>query len=202
MKKIQVDHSLLRSNIVMGIDPSINSTGISVYNKIDNTYKYWLIVPEPSNKQKEKQKDFCEFVTYLYYQKFDKLQSKTISYEEKERMKVDNFIKICDYIKEIIIQNTPDVIVIEGVSYGSVGASLIDLAGLNFMLRYLINKMNITYFIISPQTTKKLATGKGNCKKIAVIESFYKENIEVEKLGIKKIDDLADAYFISRYLNV
>ena len=86
----------------------------------------------------------------------------------------------------------------EGISYGSTTKTraVFDLAGLNFMLRYVVVKMGEELIIGTPGEIKKFASGNGNCKKdimIGLFSAIYRD------LDIPKIDDVADSYWMAKY---
>ena len=89
---------------------------------------------------------------------------------------------------------------IEGISYGSTRTTaLADLAGLNYMVRYILNNLRIPSIIISPMENKKLACGIGNADKDVMIASWLK--CQPKMKGVEKLiksDDIADAYFLSQ----
>jgi len=113
--------------------------------------------------------------------------------------------RICN----VVIKYNIDIVVIEGLAFGSVGNVTRNLAGLQFTI---INMLQIPAFVqhipivkIVPATTlKKFATGRGNAKKEEVIDSLPPKIKEIfwDKLGVRKttgMDDMADAYFLAQY---
>ena len=88
----------------------------------------------------------------------------------------------------------------EGVSYGSVnGAALVDLSGLNFAIRMVINELNIPLNIVSPRAVKKFAIANGAADKDVIIKAWKLLDRNISDIIDIKIDDLADSYFIARY---
>ena len=61
-----------------------------------------------------------------------------------------------------------------------------------------IDKENITFFIAPPTHIKKFATGIGNCKKEQIIDLFKIVKKDISTI-LPKVDDIADAYFMSLY---
>jgi len=86
------------------------------------------------------------------------------------------------------------IIYIEGLSYNSKNSCrMLELAGLHYLIRSDMRRINLKYEIIPPATLKKFVTGKGNCKKNLIILYVYKKwNIELSD------DNLADAYSLAR----
>lgn len=177
--------------ITIGIDPSINSTGICVYTK---TPQYYII----SSKQTKKNKAFRHpRITMIFY---DKLEMKDLEYSERENAKSFHILQIINALDWIIHEYNEEIQVrMEGVSYGSKGgASLVDLAGLNFCIREYLMEKNIPFRIVPPTTLKKASTGNANAQKEEMIYMWKKLDPEMESITEIKIDDLADAFFLSR----
>lgn len=171
----------------VGIDPSINSTGICIIKNEKTTF--YNIKPRLTKKEIEIiLPDNFFFVTY------DKTESR------EEIHKTTNFINIADRIEEIVAtQDDEPHIVIEGIAYGSSSSSVCDLAGLNHIIRERLIKYDIE--VVPPAQIKKFATGKGNANKDKMIERFeedYGNGLDT----LVKIDDLADAYWMAKYAKV
>ena len=174
---------------ILGIDQSINSTGICL--KDGDDYRYWLI---PSKMTRSMEKFSNRYISVIPYNK----QSGN-DYITKEIAKTFNIYKICDIIRSIVSAEKPDVICIEGISYGSVGgASVIDLAGLNYCIRMISIGSNIALNIVSPKTLKKEATGNAGALKEEMVWAWKECDMNIKDVKGIKIDDLADAYFLSR----
>ena len=178
----------------IGIDPSLNSTGICV-NK-DGKCTYYII----SSKCTKKMQEFnSKVIKYIFYEKAG-TNKKENEYYIIEENKAKNIYAICSAIKDIIKKNKPDLVLIEGVSYGSLGSSaLVDLSGLNFAIRNILIDSDVHFIVVSPSQNKKFATGNGSADKDLMVYSWL--NIEKHVKNIKeiKIDDLADAFFLSNY---
>lgn len=178
--------------ITIGIDPSINSTGICV--KTEKKTLYYII----AGKITKKALSFSHPRLQIY--KYDKSDYKDLEYSEKEYLKAKNISSILECLDKIIHKYKKNIRVrMEGISYGSRGsAALVDLAGLNFCIRnYLISK-NIPFEIVSPMTLKKASTGNANAEKEEMIYMWKKLDPEMEDITSIKIDDLADAFFLTR----
>lgn len=194
----------------VGIDPSINSTGVCVSIVNDNLEcvheKFYIIkgskLTRTENAAELKHIDKIQYIIYDKEEVTEKMD-----YHEAEKRKTRNFTRIVSAIKDIIRKEesafsvSSTIICQEGISYGSTlrTKSVFDLAGLNYMIRMkFINDKDIEEYIIAPPTeVKKFATGKGNSKKDLVIlmfRTYYDENA----LSIPKIDDIADAFFMSQ----
>lgn len=201
---------MIKYNI--GIDPSLNSTGLCILTYDDDNIidKYFAIIK--TSKLSKKEKIANENYSFFDYYIVDIYNLK--DYEEDNHLhevaKTSNFIsvleKICEVITDYIQSKEVNInIVQEGISYGSSlkTRSVFDLAGLNYMLRYKLRQYlkdftSSTYWIIPPTEIKKFATGKGNSKKDVLIEEFKKKFPEFD---LPKIDDVVDAYFMASYCN-
>ena len=176
--------------ITIGIDQSINSTGICVYDGVENIY-YNVV-----SKLTKQQKKFIESPTFdLSIIKYEKSEPGE-SYITKEVAKTKNIYNISKIIENIIKYYSPQQIVLEGVSYSSNG-SVVDLAGLNYVIRMLAMKYNAEIIVIPPTTLKKSAISNGQATKDMMVDAWKRiENIDNIQI---KIDDLADAYFLAHY---
>lgn len=181
------------NNIIIGIDPSINCTGICIYNKTDNTYIYYMI---PSKATKKMQKFKHKFVNIIPYNKDTTKYDNSI---DKEFAKTNDFKQIIDIIDKILKKYKPQEVHIEGISYGSTG-NVADLAGLNYMIRYVLINNNIKFKIIPPTSVKKYAVANGQADKNTMIYTWKKLDRNITDINDIKIDDLADSYFIARYI--
>lgn len=195
--------------IFVGIDPSLNSTGLCLEFYEDNKKikdMFYIIKPNKLTKKEQAAQDTLINFDYVLYNKID-LDIYKDNNLFSEYWKTVNMISIVKKIKECIYDNIQGrksyklYIVQEGISYGSSARtkSVFDLAGLNYMIRNeFIEKENITFFIAPPTHIKKFATGIGNCKKELVIELFKNVQKELAET-LPKVDDIADAYYMSKF---
>lgn len=201
-------------NIFVGIDPSINSTGICIRlfdNEGNNVKdKFYIIKGGKLNKKEKKaESENLDIFQYVLYDKIETSESE--NNHEFEMIKTNNFIKIVDEAYNIINNeyrkyDTPEDPIYniwvcqEGISYGSTlrTKSIFDLAGLNYMLRMRFIRANndINYIIATPGEVKKYATGAGNANK-DLMECVFRAHYP--NLNLPKIDDIADAFFMSSY---
>ena len=190
----------------IGIDPSINSTGICIqkYDGDTKISEYFLIVTGKSKLTKKEQiaNDSIYELEYVLYNKKDLKEFKTNNYEH-EYWKTINIMSLIQKIKDTIYEFTKDnpeytYILMEGISYGSVSKtkSIYDLAGLNYLIRSLfINKDNTYLYIATPSEIKKFASGNGNCNKDVMVSLFL--SINNKYIIVPKVDDICDAWFMS-----
>ena len=179
---------------IMGIDPSINCTGVCIYNDSTRKHTYFMIVSKCTKKMKAFKNDNINIIEY------NKRETSKCDYMIKEYNKSQNIYDICIILRDIIQSYEPDLIQMEGVSYGSKGSSaLVDLAGLNFMIRSVLLSENIQFNILAPTVVKKFAVGNGAAEKDVMIASWKKLDKNIANITEIKLDDLADSYFICHY---
>lgn len=183
--------------IIMGIDPSINCTGICIYDDVNNINYYYMIVAKMNKKMQQFSNDNVKIISY------NKQECSKGDYSTKEFNKSMNVYNICDYIRDIIQHHEPDLVKMEGISYGSRGSSaLADLAGLNFAIRMtIINESNLPFKIVAPTSVKKFAVGNGNVEKDVMIASWKKLDKNITSINEIKLDDLADSYFLAHFVD-
>lgn len=199
-------------NIFVGIDPSINSTGVCILETDDSNKqvncKFYIIKNGKLTKKESKaEDDNAKIFQYVLYEKLDTSIKNIEDYKTLEWNKTKNMINVCKCIKDIVfkyIANHNDILNVyvcqEGISYGSTvkTKSVFDLAGLNYLLRStFINSSICNYFVIaSPSEIKKFATGKGNANKEMMVNMF---SFIFPDLQLPKVDDICDAYFMANY---
>jgi len=178
--------------VTIGLDLSMNSTGVCI-NTDSKKFKYFIISAKLTKKQANFVHDSVKLIDY------HKVNPEG-EYSQKEAIKTSNINMICRHISNIVSQYQPEIVNIEGVSFGSVGsAALIDLTGLNFMVRKMLLDKQIRFNIISPTQNKKFATGNGSADKNLMIDAWKRLDTNIKDIDEIKIDDLADAYFLSRF---
>lgn len=203
-------------NIFIGIDQSINSTGVTVQiDGIDNKYFYIISGNAKLTAKEQKAQNTYNNFKYVLYDKHDPKSGK--DNHESEIIKTHNLINISRTIIGIIsyyvkqFDNCNVYVCMEGISYQSAQTkSIMDLAGLNYIIRYDL----LRYFESSPEgidkvykyeiivatpgEIKKFASGNGSAKKDVMIKLF--ESIFPNLYLIPKIDDIADSYWMSEYV--
>lgn len=177
--------------IYIGIDPSVNSTGLTIIDG-DNEY-FYIIKPNKLTKAEENCQHAFGNLNYVLYQKNG--YDKNDKYWTKENIKLNNFLNIVKNLRTIV--NSFDGIkkvCMEGVAYGSRSNNLVDLAGLNYLIREALSDTDL--YICAPSEVKKFASGNGNCNKQVMIDLFT--GIHPQFSVLPKIDDLADSYFLAK----
>lgn len=198
-------------DIFIGIDPSMNSSGLCIqFFEEDNKIKEYFVIikPDKLTKKEQQAQDKYLFFDYILFDKYDLKQYKEENHQH-EWFKTLNMISVLDKIVDVIKSNINECsniyIVQEGISYGSTlrTKSVFDLAGLNFMIRDRIVKLSkgnffntFKYIIATPSEIKKWTSGNGNCKKEVMIDMFH---ILYPDFDLPKLDDVCDAYFMASY---
>ena len=197
-------------NLYIGIDQSINSTGICIKlydDKILVKEHFYIITNKVTKKALTYSETLSNF-NYIFYDKKEKSDAKDNN--EFEQNKLLNNILITDNILDIIKFNISSpldkiYVAMEGISYQSGQTkSLLDLSGLSTLIRYRIYRFfqshqdNVGELkIFTPAEIKKFASGNGNCSKDVMISLFKTAYKDIAQLP--KIDDIADAYWICTY---
>lgn len=194
-------------NVFIGIDPSINSTGMTI--RTDTGYCRFFIIKgdKLTKKEKNAQLDNSEIFEYCLYQKEN--VKDTNNAHERELAKAHNLSTIADTIYNIIeellqqFRKTSSIdsvtICMEGISYGSIhSAAVMDLAGLNYLIRDRLYHHTVvgTLLVTPPAEIKKFFTGDGTAKKLVVINCFKQL---YPNFNLPKMDDIADSYSMSKY---
>lgn len=178
----------------MGIDPSINCTGICIYDTNTGSTLYYMIVAKMNKKMQQFNNEYVKIISY------DKEDYSKDDYSIKEYKKTKNIASICDKINSLIIWYEPELIKMEGISYGSRGSSaLADLAGLSYAIRLTIANRDKNFTIIAPTSVKKFAVGNGGVEKDVMIASWKKLDKNISNITEIKLDDLADSFFLAHY---
>lgn len=186
----------MSKSIRIGIDPSINCTGVCVWDVDENTHQYFMIPSKMTKKMKEFNNGYIHLVPY------NKQQTNSSDYSIKEQTKFDNIYNICKSIDDIVGRyNNSDIeVYMEGVSYGSVGsAALIDLSFLNASIRMILKQRGIKFTIVSPTSLKKFACANGQAEKDIMIDAWRRMDPIISNIKDIKVDDLADSYFLAHY---
>jgi crossover junction endodeoxyribonuclease RuvC len=91
----------------------------------------------------------------------------------------DRLMRLEDIIITAVWHGLPEMLVMEGLSYGSNDASAQERAALHFFIRRHFRNCKIPIIVCAPSTLKKFVTGKGNSEKnIMIREVFRRWGIE------------------------
>lgn len=194
-------------NVFIGIDPSINSTGMTI--RTDTGFCRFFIIKgdKLTKKEKNAQSDNSEIFEYCLYQKEN--VKDTSNAHERELAKAHNLSTIADTIYNIIEEllqqfrktSTIDSVTIcmEGISYGSIhSAAVMDLAGLNYLIRDRLHHHTVvgTLLVTPPAEIKRFYTGSGNANKQLMISTFKGSFPDFD---LPKIDDVCDSEGMAKY---
>lgn len=95
---------------------------------------------------------------------------------------LDRLLKIKETIFKLIANEAGhvDLILIEGLAFMARNTTaLVQLSGLNYLIREMARENNVPFVIIAPTTLKKFVTGKGNCQKdLMLLETYKRYNEE------------------------
>ena len=194
-------------NVFIGIDPSINSTGMTI--RTDTGFCRFFIIKgdKLTKKEKNAQSNNSEIFEYCLYQKEN--VKDTNNAHERELAKAHNLSTIADTIYNIIEEllqqfrktSTIDSVTIcmEGISYGSIhSAAVMDLAGLNYLIRDRLHHHTVvgTLLVTPPSEVKRFYTGSGNANKQLMISTFKGSFPDFD---LPKIDDVCDSEGMAKY---
>lgn len=245
-----------QSNIYIGIDPSMNSTGMTLfYNEYDKEnnkndikdIKFYNIKHKSTKKEQKLleeyyNKQYNNSATNNYSYSYPQFEVRYYSHIESniynrnddnkdshmfELSKTLNLMNIVNQIQEGIILYINRIyhtinkinikipkyeyidcyVCIEANSFNSRGnsVSLIDLCGLNYLIRNMILNLKLYnirfHLLVTPPTEiKKFATGRGDADKELMLYCFKLLNKELyDELYFIKLDDIADSYFMAQY---
>ena len=192
-------------NVFIGIDPSINSTGMTI--RTDTGFCRFFIIKgdKLTKKEKNAQSNNSEIFEYCLYQK----ENVKDTNNAHELAKAHNLSTIADTIYNIIEEllqqfrktSTIDSVTIcmEGISYGSIhSAAVMDLAGLNYLIRDRLHHHTVvgTLLVTPPAEVKRFYTGSGNANKQLMISTFKGSFPDFD---LPKIDDVCDSEGMAKY---
>lgn len=180
---------------IMGIDPSMRSTGICI--DTGESIKYILVVSHPTKKLLKYHHPALEVIPY------EPVAVKGLTSIGKERAIASNIKSVVDIIDGIIKRYKPEYIVIESCAFGAAGR-VADLSGLNHCIRYVAAANDVPIHAVPPTTNKLEFTGNGQATKEmmddswAVCDRAIPHNEWTLALG-KSIFDVADAYSLCNF---
>ena len=177
------------NNIRMGLDLSINSTGVCIL--YPNTEPiYYIITPKLTKKQQSITHNRIHYKTYL---KSIKNDSHNIRYISKE---ISEIIAVYARNKD----GYPIEVTIEDVAMGARSSSIITLSLLNGYIRCELDKLGVNYKTIPPTQWKKELLGNGAADKETIAFSWSKLDADAYNFMINnkfQYFDISDAYFLS-----
>ena len=173
--------------MIVGLDLSVNSTGICV--RKGKEVSYYIIVPKLSKRMKVINEMKTCSISHIEYDKIkDNISSNIRCIGEK----------ICDIIKDF--KDEIELVVIEDVAMKAQGRSIIDLTLLNGYVRCMLDGLGVKYETVNPTQWKKEVLGNGAADKELIVyhwARFDPENCKHMMDMNVKCDDVADAYFLT-----
>lgn len=178
--------------VLIGIDPSMRSTGICIWT--GEEHKYYLIAAKPTKKLLKFKHQNLKVIPY------NPVEVKNKTAIGKENAKTDNVATVCHLIEKILYIYKPSRVTVEAIAYGANGR-IDELAGLNYCIRLIAKKLDIPVYAVSPTTNKMEFTGNGQATKEMMVTSWQAcdpRAVELCDIG-KGPDDLADAYALCHF---
>lgn len=158
------------NNYFVGIDLSLTGTGFVILNDKEEIIHQKLI---STTVKDSTEKRLITITDYL----------------------VDEIVKLYEVDDDTLL-NDKLFINIEGLSFGSKGQSMLELAGLHYFLRcrlYALHHSNLTYETIPPTALKKWICGVGTAKKELMLLKVFK------KFGVEFSDNnICDAFCLAK----
>ena len=191
--------------IRIGLDLSINSTGVCICEDSKEPIYYFIIPDKLSKKQKAaSQHKRINFITY------DKIKGNDDHNINHITSKIMEIIKgKCDLTKSqccdsATLLNDDIKVVIEDVALAAKGSSIITLTLLNGWMRCLLTQNGIDYITVPPTQWKKVMIGNGSADKELIVYCWSAIDnsacVALMNNGIvAKHIDIADAYFLAKY---
>jgi Holliday junction resolvasome RuvABC endonuclease subunit len=171
---------------IVSIDFSILYPGVCICKDF-NQFK-WLAVVNSSIRKKDRAN--FEYLTQNYSNikilYLDSKRSKADEYHITERIKLTNYFELITKLTDEIAKELKDekeiIVVLEGISFGSSGNSLVDIAQATGILkreisRKLLNLNLEKFFIFSPSELKNAIGCKGNANKLDIFNKFKSDPI-------------------------
>ena len=100
---------------------------------------------------------------------------------------------IVNTIDRYLLPREPALIAIEGLAFMARNTtSLVQLSGLNYLMRIRLDERKIPFVLVAPTSLKKFITQKGNADKNLMMMEVYK------KYGFESLDDnVADGFSLA-----
>jgi hypothetical protein len=180
----------------IGIDSSLTSTAVSVYNTNGYSFFSYFKNYEKPGKWTKILEDFTK-ITGTFFNKSE-------DYSKQEILKLVDYTRIVDLIesdlKSVLIKGEVHV-AIEGYSYSSDAGRIIDLVTLGTLLRSRLKDMGCEIYIFTPSTLKKETCGlvygweynkkgkiTGTRNKIGIAGGLFKKRQMLESLRDSNIN--------------
>lgn len=169
------------STIIIGIDFSIKNSSATICTNFKD-FKFVSVCSDYKfTKNKRKFLEDLNSLTDTAIKISEENKEDFTTYFAEQRYKLNRFTKnineFINLIKLNIPSNITPIVALEGISYGSPGNSLVDIAIATGMLRAkilteLLNNDSTRFFVFSPSELKQFFGCKGNADKFAIFNQF------------------------------
>lgn len=181
MNIIAIDLSMLSTGVAVFVNDKLKDVYLIAERKAKDTEPNLIELkyrrPEPVGEKKPGKKRKAEFNPYDEV----KLRFMSLSYE------------LFRLIRKIEQKWKIDIIVFEGLSFGSRGDKLFNIGKLTGIVQVDLVKEGYLFDVVPPKTVKKIVTGNGNApKNIVAIKVFKLYDIDLCAYG-KEAEDMYDA---------
>ena len=106
---------------------------------------------------------------------------------------VERLLDLRQQVRSLVAHYKPDLVAVEGYSFGSKGRSVFSIAEWGGVLRVLLVDLGREFVDVAPAEVKKFAAGKGSVGKPQMAVAVYKRwGVEFED------DNQVDAYVLAR----
>lgn len=165
---------------IVGIDASLNSTGICYINTETNKTEFHIIKPKLTKREQ------CHpLISYHSYEATSDIDSKLQGYLE--------------VLNQLLKKINPDQVILEEPVNARNSRATISLSLLNGAIRALLILKCLQYKTVNVTHWKKEMVGNGAADKDLIVYNFKKLKPEFEPYTTKAINDISDAYFIANY---
>lgn len=182
------------SKNIMGIDPSVRSTGVCVWDGAE--YRYFVIAANPTKKLQKFTHPAFQCIPY----NLSEVKGRTSI--GKEDAITNNIEAVVGRVEKLILIYKPKRVVLEACAFAA-GGRVADLSGLNHCLRLMIRKYGIPVYAVPPTSNKLEFSGNGQATKEMMVNLWKACDPVAEGLlgaGIGKCTfDLADAFALCRF---
>ena len=111
--------------------------------------------------------------------------------EKSQRSDIEKMDSILNWLEPRLLPDT--AVLIEGFAFGARGNAVVQLAGLQYLVRHRMFKKAVPFKLVTPNQAKKFLTGKQHCDKNLIIKEVLKRyRIDVDD------DNVADAINLNK----
>lgn len=177
------------NNIRIGLDLSINSTGVCILQPNEKPI-YYIIAPKLTKKQQSITHSRIHYKTYVKSIKNDSHNIRYISNEISQI--ITGFARNTD--------GYPTEVTIEDIAMGARSSSIITLSLLNGYIRSELDHLGIPYKTIPPTQWKKELLGNGAADKETTAFSWSRLDPDAYNFMISNkfpYFDISDAFFLA-----